>query len=244
MLLINVGLPLLLYYTTRNTIGVVYALVLSGAPPFIWVIINFIQHRHIDILGSVLCLSFVLSGAISIASGDERAALIRDSAVSCAVGTIFLASLLPIRTRWFEFQPFTYSMGRQMLTKVRYNWTDRDGNPQDQEVVVWYWEHIPEFKKHMYGISAGWGIALVMQLIACVLMVEASNLSVDQIVMVNNIITGNVTGIMVAVTVASGIYIERLVKKIGPDWIAENDFTDKFAERQEGRQDRNDDNMA
>ena len=69
MLVIQVGIPLALYYGLRNTIGVVYALVISGIPPFIWVIFSFIKNRKVDALGLIIALSFILSGVVSLISG-------------------------------------------------------------------------------------------------------------------------------------------------------------------------------
>ena len=69
MLTIQVGIPLALYYGLRNEIGVVYALVISGIPPFLYVIVEFIRKRRVDILGCIIGGSFIISGAVSIASG-------------------------------------------------------------------------------------------------------------------------------------------------------------------------------
>ena len=69
ILLIQIGVPLLLYYGLRNKIGVVYALVISGIPPFLNVIYGFIRKRQIEILGCIISASFILSAAVSIISG-------------------------------------------------------------------------------------------------------------------------------------------------------------------------------
>ena len=69
MLVVQVGIPLALYYGLRNTIGIVYALIISGIPPVLWVIVTFIRNRKIDALGCIISLSFILSGVISIVSG-------------------------------------------------------------------------------------------------------------------------------------------------------------------------------
>ena len=69
MLLIEVGIPLALYYGLRNKIGVIYALVISGIPPFLWVIFTAIRKRTIDVLGCIIGVSFILSGVVSIVSG-------------------------------------------------------------------------------------------------------------------------------------------------------------------------------
>ena len=69
MLLIQIGIPLLLYYGLRNKIGVVYALVISGIPPFLNVIYGFIRKGQVEVLGCIISVSFILSAAVSIVSG-------------------------------------------------------------------------------------------------------------------------------------------------------------------------------
>ncbi|KAI9488994.1 hypothetical protein BDB00DRAFT_771520 [Zychaea mexicana] len=244
MLTIQVGIPLALYYGLRNTIGIVYALVISGIPPFLYVIFGFIRKRTIDVLGCIIGLSFILSGVVSIVSGDARAALIRDSAVSAVIGLMFLLSLIPIHTKWLDIRPLTYIMGLQMTTKLKFQWTDRDGNKQEQPVLEWQWEHIRYFRISMYTQSAIWGIVLILELMACVLMVEASDLSVDDIVMYNNILTSVVVGIMITASILAGMYGNKFIKRIGTAWTAENDFTEKFEQQQQDQINRDEERVA
>ncbi|KAI7852688.1 hypothetical protein BDC45DRAFT_537245 [Circinella umbellata] len=233
MLTIQVGIPLALYYGLRNKIGVVYALVISGIPPFLYVIVEFIRSRKIDILGCIIGGSFVISGAVSIASGDERAALIRDSAVAAVVGFFFLLSLIPLTTQWLVIRPLTFIMGQQMFSHVNYQWIDREGIPQQQNIMAWQWEHIRYFRWSMRIQSALWSFVLIMQLVACVLFVEATDMSVDDIVKYNNIITSAYTPIIITISVVAAIYGRKFEKRIGKLWIEENDFTDKFKHQQE-----------
>lgn len=69
LMLIDVGIPLALYYGLRNVIDVLYALIIAGVPPFLWVVWGFIWKRRIDALGCIIGLSFILSGVVSIISG-------------------------------------------------------------------------------------------------------------------------------------------------------------------------------
>ena len=69
MLVIEVGIPLGLYYGLQGVIGIVYALVVSGIPPVLYVLVKFIRKRKIDVLGVIIALSFILSGIVSIVSG-------------------------------------------------------------------------------------------------------------------------------------------------------------------------------
>ncbi|KAI9278746.1 hypothetical protein BDA99DRAFT_420405, partial [Phascolomyces articulosus] len=196
MLFIEVGIPLALYYGLKSTVGVVYALVISGVSPVLWVIFQFIRKRKFDILGCIIALSFILSGVVSIVNNDPRAALIRDQAVGAVIGLMFLLTLISLRTKWIDIRPLTYIVAMQIYEGIYYRWTDRDGNRQEQSFLHWQWDNVKLFRVSMYIPSGGWAFFLIMSLVACILMVNISNLSVDQIVMLNNII-----GIAITVTV-------------------------------------------
>ncbi|KAI9489004.1 hypothetical protein BDB00DRAFT_771480 [Zychaea mexicana] len=229
VMVIEIGLPLALYYGLRNIIGVVYSLVLSGAPPFLYVLYEFIRRRRIDILGCIIGLSFIISGALSISSGDARAEIIRDSAVSAVIGGMFLISLIPVRTRWFTTRPLAFVIARQILYPgIKYRWTDRYGNLQEQDMVLWRWEHVKVFRFNMYGQTIGWGFLLITTFVACVLLVEVSDLSDDDVIMYNYIITGATTGLMVIVPLAVWVYEHKRATQIGKQWTKENDFTGKI----------------
>ncbi|KAI9318497.1 hypothetical protein BX666DRAFT_1831445, partial [Dichotomocladium elegans] len=196
MVLIDIAIPLALYFSLKNVIGVVYALIVSGAPPFLFVVYTAIAKRTVDLLGCIICLSFVLSGVVSIVSGDARAALIRDSAAKGVIGCMFLITLLPIRTRWLTLKPLTYIMSVQMLSEALCTYTDKDGKVHSMNVCEWQWEHIRYFRISMYGQTAAWGFLLVMELVSVVLMVK-STLTVDEIVIYNNILTSVITSTMI-----------------------------------------------
>ncbi|KAI9278755.1 hypothetical protein BDA99DRAFT_493070 [Phascolomyces articulosus] len=233
MLVIQVGIPLALYYGLRNTIGVVYALVISGIPPFIWVIFTFIKNRKIDALGLIIALSFILSGVVSLVSGDERAALIRDSAVGAIIGGFFLITLIPINTQWLVLRPLTYIMAEQMFGNIYYEWTDRDGNPQQQKILEWQFEHIRFFRWSMRLQTLAWGTFLALELVACVLFVELTDMTTDDIVKYNNIINAVIIATMVTVSIIASYYGGKLEKSIGKQWTEENDFTEKFEKQQQ-----------
>ncbi|ORY94923.1 hypothetical protein BCR43DRAFT_494824 [Syncephalastrum racemosum] len=228
LMLIDVGIPLALYYGLRNVIDVLYALIIAGVPPFLWVVWGFLRKRRIDALGCIIGLSFILSGVVSIISGNARIALLRDGAVTAVVGVMFLVTLPPIKTRWFINRPLTYIMACQMYSELSgYRYIDKDGNQRQIKVMDWMWEHIPFFRYNMYVQTGAWGVLLVLEFVAVVLMVE-STLSIDDIVKYNNIITSVVVAVMVTFSMACGVLNRRYEIKIGKVWAEEHDYTDQY----------------
>ncbi|KAI9499150.1 hypothetical protein BDB00DRAFT_753729 [Zychaea mexicana] len=236
VLVIQVGIPLALYYGLRNVIGVVLALVISGIPPFLMVIYTFIKNRRLDALGVIIALSFILSGVVSIVSGDARAALVRDAAVGAIIGGFFLVTLIPINTKWLVLRPLIYIISAEMLGGIKYEWTDRDGVSQEQSMMEWQWEHIRFYRINARLQTAGWGLLLILKLVACVCMVELTDLSADDIVKYDNIATAVVVVLMVTASIIAGYYGGKVEKKIGQQWTQENDFTDKFEGQQQQQQ--------
>ena len=75
MIAITVGLPLALYYATRDRIGTLYALLLSGAPPLLHTLYVFARRRRVDVFGLLMVTAFVISAVISIVTGNSNNAM-------------------------------------------------------------------------------------------------------------------------------------------------------------------------
>lgn len=72
MLVIDVGIPLAIYYGTKNAIGPLIALIISGIPPLLHVIYSFIRHRRLEILGCIFVVSFIISAVLSLITGNSE----------------------------------------------------------------------------------------------------------------------------------------------------------------------------
>ena len=66
---INIGIPLAIYYSIRDNVGIAYPLLISGLPPLVYVTYFFYRERRVDILGFITFLSFILSAAVSVTTG-------------------------------------------------------------------------------------------------------------------------------------------------------------------------------
>lgn len=72
ILVIDIGLPMGLYFGLKNVLPEVYALLISGIPPFVWVLFKIIYKRKVDILGILIVIAYVVSAVISIVSGKKK----------------------------------------------------------------------------------------------------------------------------------------------------------------------------
>ncbi|KAG2209795.1 hypothetical protein INT47_001943 [Mucor saturninus] len=224
---IDVGLPLAIYYVLKIWLSVIIALVLSGIPPLVHVIYTFWKKRKVDVLGCIIVVSFILSAVLSVISGDVRVALLRDSTTTAIVSLMFFITLIPLQTRWFKIRPLVFIIGQQMMAGAApYTWTDIEGEKHEEESMEFIWQFSSMFRKYCYIMSGLWGVLLMGEFIAKVIMIQSS-LNVDQIVLYGNII---VIVVVVSMTVGSTIASTIMKKKIAvsiAEWRLENDFTKK-----------------
>ncbi|CAO3598844.1 unnamed protein product [Absidia cylindrospora] len=229
LIFIDVGLPLAIYYVLKMYVSQLIALILSGIPPFINVIVKFIRKRKIDALGCIFVFSYVLSGILSIISGDVRLALLRDSTVTCVVSCAFLITLIPIKTRWFKSKPLTFIIAQSFVSELPpIRWIDRNGETQEKPLLNFLWRHSPAFRWHNITMTALWGICLMGEFIAKVLMIK-SDMSVDDIVWISNVIVIIVVVVLSVLSTIGSMLVRKYSKAYILAWMQENDFTEKYA---------------
>lgn len=232
MIVIDIGLPLAIYYILENFVSQLIALLLSGIPPLLHVIINFIRKRRIEVIGCICIFSFVLSGILTIISGNARIALLRDSTTTAVISLAFFVTLIPLRTPWFKLYPLTFLIYQQMTSEMPpLEWTDYDGQRQALPRPLFFWEHFHYFRRQNYITTLIWAVALMTEFVVKVIMITATSLSVD-IIMLSGMI------VMLVLTVASAtavIIITRRTRKrcvvFLDDWLKTNDYSSSYKSR-------------
>ncbi|KAG2209809.1 hypothetical protein INT47_001958 [Mucor saturninus] len=226
-LLIDVALPLILYYVLKIWLSLIVALVLSGIPPLLHIIYKFWKKRKVDVLGCIIVIAFILTAVLSLISGDVRVALLRDSATTAIVGVIFLISLIPLKTRWFRIRPIIFVIGKQMMEGAPpHTWTDIEGEKHEKDQMEFIWELSSMFRKYCYIVSGLWGVILMGEFAAKVIMIK-STLSVDQVVLYGNIIVAVVVVLMTVGSTVTSTFVQKKIVVLMAEWKSANDFTKK-----------------
>lgn len=154
-------------------------------------------------------------------------ALLRDSAVTAIISSIFLLSLIPLKTRWFQIRPLIFVIGRQMLEGAPpHTWTDIEGEKHESDQMDFIWELSSMFRKYCYIMSGLWGIILMGEFIAKVIMIKSS-LTVDQIVLYGNIIVAVVVVLMTVGSTITSTFMQKKIVILMAEWKSANDFTMK-----------------
>ncbi|KAI9028129.1 hypothetical protein CLU79DRAFT_737900 [Phycomyces nitens] len=224
VLTINVGLPLLIYYVLKMYVSILIALVLSGIPPLLSVLVTFYRKRRVDVLGVIFVVSFIVSAILTLISGDARYALLRDSVTTALVGFMFLVTLIPLHTRWLTIRPLTYLITHQMTSEMPpMTWTDKQGEEHSQAYMEWCWDHFHWFRANSYITTSLWAFFLMGEFVARVIMVK-STLTVDQIVLYGNIILICVIVVMTTFSVVRAIQFGKIFRPYVIEWHRNNNF--------------------
>jgi hypothetical protein len=242
-LFIDAGLPLAIYYLCKQWLSQLVALIISGIPPLLHVIYVFWKRRRIDLLGCIFVIAFILSAVLSIISGDIRLAMLRDSTVTAVVSLLFLVTLIPLRTKWFTVRPLIFLISQQMMAGMpSTTWTDANGEKHELDRMEWVWLNCSVYRKYCYALSAIWGVLLMAEFVAKVIMIQ-STLSVDQVVLYGNIIVIVVVVVMTTGTIIASRFITKRIGVIATQWRKENDFTVKKKKKTSNDEQHNDTNV-
>ncbi|CAO0792534.1 unnamed protein product [Mucor circinelloides] len=228
MLFFDVGLPLAVYYILKIWLSVLVALILSGIPPLLRVLYVFWKKRHIDILGCIFVFSFILSAVLSIISGNVRLTLLRDSTVTAVISLMFFFTLIPLKTRWFTIRPMIFLFSQQMMSEQPpVEWVDKQGKHCSMEQMEFLWQNVPFYRRYCYILNVLWGLALLGEFLAKVIMIESS-LDVDHIILYGNII---MLSVMLSMTIGTLIASRFVRKRCVADsklWHKENNYADRL----------------
>jgi intracellular septation protein A len=154
----GVIVPLIAYFVARSYTSVVNSLMIAGAFPALWVAVQWVRTRRVDIIGTITLFAFVAGVSVSVALGGNAFVLkIRDTAFTIPFG---IACLLSINFR----RPMMFYIGRSMSAGT------------DERKLVAYnelWE-IPEAQRVFRVITTVWGFGFFVE--AGVRMVLAATL--------------------------------------------------------------------
>ncbi|KAI8332518.1 hypothetical protein EDC96DRAFT_28886 [Choanephora cucurbitarum] len=227
MFVFDIGLPLVIFYILRIWLSIVIALIISGVPALLRVIYVFWKRRQVELLGCLFVVTFIISGVLSVVNDDARFSLFRESISTAIIGFAFLITLIPIKTRWFRFRPFFFSIYQQMMVdQPAVEWTDANGERKSVLNEEWLWTYYRSYRRYCYIASAIWGVAMTGEFIAKIIMIQSS-LTIDQIIMIGNIAFNLLIVVLLILTAVSMYYMTQRGSVELKQWLIKNDYTFK-----------------
>lgn len=140
---------------------------------------------------------------------DIRIGLLRDSITTLIIGVVLFITLIPLKTRWFTIRPMLFTIIQEGYSETApLTWTDQEGIQHSVPVADFKWDHINAFRKFCYVITFAWGVLLVGEFVAIVIMI-GSTLDVDQIVLYSNIIVIAIVVFMASVTAVGFYFVQK-----------------------------------
>jgi hypothetical protein len=155
---LDIAGPLITYRLCRSGgLPQVWALVLSGTPPGLGVLFDYVRWRTLEVVGVIVLGGITLSLALALISGSTKAVLLEGAAGNGAFGLVCLVSLWRRRPLLFYFIQAFYG-GRH------------SGEGADLEVAH---DSIAEVRAFFRLVTVVWGFAYVVEAAALALVVQA-----------------------------------------------------------------------
>ena len=149
ILVFDLGGPLLVYSLLRSAgLSAVTALILSGIPPALGIVISAVVDRRVDVIGVLVLAGLAVGTVAGLVSNNARYYLLEGAVPS---GVFALACLISLRFP----KPLIYRLAVELL--------GRD-TPKGREVVG-AWQY-PGFRRAFQVITAAWGVAYLFEVAA------------------------------------------------------------------------------
>jgi hypothetical protein len=146
ILVFDLGGPLLVYSLLRSAgLSAVTALILSGIPPALGILISAVVDRRLDIIGVLVVAGLAVGTVAGLVSNNARYYLVEGAVPS---GVFALACLISLRFP----KPLIYRFAVELLGP---------DTPKGRETVD-AWKY-PSFRRAFRIITAAWGIAYLFE---------------------------------------------------------------------------------
>lgn len=231
-LLIDIILPLAIYFTLQKYIKTVYALLLAGTPPLLMVIFKGIWLCTFDALGFLVFITFAVSGLVAIITRNPIVLLLEKSLVTCIISIIFAITLVSFRC--CRIRPLAYYLYQDLVPTTRselglpesifeneneqiadhYTQLKEDSisiklsNKQDvNQVYEWIYAHCSSFRFSCYAMTSIWAIGFFFEFLARLILILL-HLPVNKIVLYGHMILSSITVLCIILSIVC-ITIER-----------------------------------
>ena len=158
ILVFDLGGPLLVYTVLRSAgMSTVAALILSGIPPALGIVIGAVVDRRLDVIGVVVLAGLAVGTVAGLASNNARLYLVEGAVPSLVFA---LACLISLRSA----KPLIYRFAVEILGPK---------SPKGREVTG-AWRY-PGFRRAFQVITMVWGVAYLIEVAVRLVVVEITS---------------------------------------------------------------------
>lgn len=219
-MVIDIVLPLGIFFGLQSFIKPVYALIIAGAPPFIMIIIKAILSRTFDALGFIVLMGFIVSAIIGITTQDPRILLLGQSFVTGTICSIFTITLIPFyrcHSR-LQLRPLAYYLYQDLSPTKRTDlglpqnlFQNHQKSTEENQVLIsdkqevskvyeWLYTNCPSFRRSCYIITIMWSIGLFFGFLGQLILILL-NLSINIIVIYGHVILTSITVLCIVLSI-------------------------------------------
>ncbi len=235
-ILIDIILPLIIYFGLQRHIKPVYALLVASSPPLCMVIFKAIWFCTFDALGFLVFITFAISGMVAIITRNPIILLLEKSLVTGIVSLIFATTLIPFQCchHRCRLRPLAYYFYQDLVPTTRAQiglpdsiFSDEHEQIGDQytqlkeelaqqklsdkqevsKVYEWIYTHCSSFRLSCYLTTSIWAIGFLLEFAARLYLIVI-HLSLNKIVIYAHIILSLITLLCIVLTIIC-ITIER-----------------------------------
>jgi len=225
-ILVDVILPVVIYFGLQKRIKPVYALLVAGSPPLIMVIIKGILSRTFDALGFIVFIAFLLSAIVALIIHNPIVLLLEKSIITAILSLIFGLTLIPLQCcqQRFHIRPIAYYFYQDLVPTKRAEvglpdsiFENEQESTEEQhegeipviklshkkevaQVYEWIYAHCSSFPSACYMITSIWSIGFLLEFLGRLTLILA-RLSVNKIVIYGQFILSSVTVICIILTI-------------------------------------------
>lgn len=203
-MLFELVLPIILYYVLRSFVSPLLALLLAGVPTAIVVVYKGFKEKKVDMMGVLMLLGFVVSAVLAFVQSDPKLYLLRESAMTLAMGAMLLLTLFPFYYKYHVLRPFMFYVARQIALSTN---TLINQNTV-REHWDWFWDNYPTFRHFLRTLTSIWGLGLVSEFLVRVVLIQELD-DVDDVVYYSNIYMLVIMLVLGTLTVVSALLLRH-----------------------------------
>ncbi|UJR17612.1 hypothetical protein I4U23_004508 [Adineta vaga] len=210
--LIDIVIPLLIYFVLENRIKPVYALLAASSPPFFMVIVKIIWVRSFDAIGFVMFIAFITSAVLALVLKSPKILLLEKSLLTGVGAVVFAITLIPFHycCNRCQLRPIVYYFYPDLIpiTRAEFGLPDvifdnngyielKDDKKKEilsnmkeaAQVYAWIYDHCSSFRISCYFMTCVWITAFSIEFIFRIIFISL-NLSVNSIFIYGQIVFG------------------------------------------------------
>jgi hypothetical protein len=225
-ILVDVILPLVIYFGLQKRIKPVYALLVAGTPPLIMVIIKGLLSRTFDALGFLVFIAFLISAIVAVVTHNPIVLVLEKSVITAILSCIFGLTLIPFQCYQYHFpiRPLAYYFYQDLVPTKRNEVglpddlfnneneiIDEQGNDQLSvirlshkeevaQVYEWIYAHCSSFRSACYMITSIWSIGFLLEFLGRLTLILI-RLSLNKILIYGHVILSSITILMILLTI-------------------------------------------